>query len=64
LSKYSLEMSVSVKCSSDRRLRPRDHTMKNYGIIPLYGIPTSRDLLFFDSFLSMGTGFGRQSNRG
>ncbi|HWK73143.1 MAG TPA: hypothetical protein VNQ81_02655 [Povalibacter sp.] len=36
--------------------------MKNFGIIPAYRLPTNRDLLFFDSFISMGAGRGRRSD--
>lgn len=35
--------------------------MRTCGIIPKYHVPTSRDLLFFDSFLSFGGGYGRRS---
>lgn len=37
--------------------------MKNYGIIPAYQIPTNKDLLFFDAFISIGGGRGKQSGR-
>lgn len=35
--------------------------MKHYGIIPAYEMPTKRDLLFFDAFISMEGGLGRSS---
>lgn len=36
--------------------------MKNCGIIPMHGMPTKRDLLVFDSFVSMGGGRARVSD--
>lgn len=37
--------------------------MKNCGIIAAYQIPKNRDLLFFDTFISMGGGGNRRSDR-